>query len=206
MKRKSSLDVVIFIFLIVLVIYLSSGCSTNETSESGDFKPDVSINYVYYEISGSTENELRHQMDRFGPADERQVQHDAYTDWYVDWSYPTREINGNCATGSITVTVTITHTFPKWDIPPDVSQELVEKWDEYLKDLQAHEAGHKQISLDASHEILQRLNNLSVYPSCAELERVADTTGQNILDEFRQKEVDYDQTTMHGESQGAQFP
>lgn len=169
-------------------------------------KPDVSISYLYYEISGTTANDLRHQMDELGPSDERRIQHDAYTEWYVDWYYPNAATNGDCATGIITVTVTITHTFPQWDNPPDASEELVTKWNTYLKALEEHEAGHRRIGLDAGHEILQALTELSEYPTCAELERVADTTGQNILNEFRQKEETYDQTTSHGASQDARFP
>lgn len=205
--NKSSLDVVTFTFLIILpVCLLSSACGVSQSSESDNLKPDVSISYLYYEISGETENDLRGQMDRFGPSDEQRVQHDAYTEWYVDWVYPNSETNGNCATGLITVTVRITHTFPKWDIPPETSEELAEKWNTYFKALQLHETGHRQIGIDAGYEILQKLNKLSGYPSCTALEEVADTTGENILDEFRQKEVNYDQSTIHGEAQGARFP
>ena len=207
MMRRLSLNTTAFTCLIVFSIWLiSSGCSENKISESDNLKPDVSINYVYYEIRGMTESILRHQLDKLGPAGEGRLQHDAYTEWYVDWYYPNSEVNGSCATGPITVTVTITHTFPEWNIPPDASQELVKKWNGYLEALQTHEAGHRQIGIDAGDEILRTLNKLSVYPTCAELEQVADTTGQNILDEFRQKEVIYDQTTQHGASQGARFP
>lgn len=186
--------------------WILSGCSLNKISRLDDLKPDVLINYVYYGISGVTKEDLRNQMNQLGPSDEWRVQHDAYTNWYVDWSYPNSETNGNCATGSIAVTVTITHTFPKWNIPPDASQELIKKWNAYLEALQTHEAGHRQIGVDASHEILRTLNELPAYSSCAELEQVADRLGQNIVDEARQKEVYYDQTTVHGKSQGAWFP
>ncbi len=194
------------LLIILPICLILSGCSENNISESNNLNSDVSINHLYYEISGTTESDLRHQMDQFGPSDGEQIQHDAYTEWYADWYYPNSEIDGDCATGSITVTVTITHTFPQWNNPPDISQELATKWDTYLKALQTHEIGHRQIGLDAGHEILQTLSELSVYPTCTELEQVADKTGQNILDEFRQKELTYDQNTRHGASQGAQFP
>ena len=207
MTRRLSLTIATFSCLVIFSFcFILSGCSENKITESDNLKPNVSINYVYYEINGTTDGDLRHQMDQFGPSDKKRLQHDAYTEWYVDWYYPNSETNDSCGTGPITVTVTITHTFPKWNIPSDAPQDMVEKWSNYLKALQTHEVGHRQIGIDAGHEILQALNELSVYPTCAKLEQIADMTGQNILDEFRQKEVSYDQTTRHGASQGARFP
>jgi predicted secreted Zn-dependent protease len=145
-------------------------------------------------------------MDQFGPLDELGNRHDAYTEWYVNWSYPNLIMNENCTTGLIKVTITITYTLPKWKIPPDVSPTLVDKWTAYMNALQKHEDGHQQIAIDAGFEILQTLHDLPPYPSCAELERVADAAGEKLLNQFRQKEAAYDQTTNHGESQGSQFP
>ncbi len=209
MKRKLDLSIILLSFLIVATVcFISSTCSTDETSKRAERleEPDVSTNYIYYEIIGSTANELRTQMDRLGPSDELRVQHDAYTEWYVDWSYPNSTANDRCRTGPVKVTVTITQTFPKWDIPPDASQALVDKWKTYVSALQTHEAGHKRIGVEAGYQILRTLNEIPAYPSCSELEQVADAAGERILDEFRQKEATYDQTTAHGASQGARFP
>ncbi len=208
MKLNLDLSMITLVFLIAAVVYLIlSACRVDETPESAaGLEPNVFINYAYYEIIGATANDLRTQMDRFGPADEFRTQHDAHTEWYVDWSYPNSIINGSCATGPIQVTVTITYTFPKWNIPPDASQELVDKWLTYIRALQMHEDGHKKIGLDAGYEILRTLNELPAYPSCSQLEQAADTVGHNILDEFRQQEVVYDQVTTHGEAQGVRFP
>jgi predicted secreted Zn-dependent protease len=72
--------------------------------------------------------------------------------------------------------------------------------------LKTHEAGHQQIAIEAGREIRQTLKGLPAYLSCSELEQAADAAGQNILDQFREKEKSYDQTTKHGATQGARFP
>ncbi len=190
--------------LLTFVSFISFGCNTVSVSEN--VEPNVSTNYVYYEINGETENELRYQMDQLGPVDQKRSQHDAYTAWYVDWDYPYVETDGTCTPGAITVTVTITQTFPKWNMPSETSQNLRERWNTYLIALQIHEDGHKQVGVDAGTEILQALNELSGYPTCSELEQTADMTGQAVLERFRQKEIVYDQMTRHGQTQGAYFP
>ena len=53
---------------------------------------------------------------------------------------------------------------------------------------------------------MRRLSHLSAYPTCDELEQVADTLGQSQLDAFRREELEYDRTTRHGEFQDARFP
>jgi predicted secreted Zn-dependent protease len=171
-----------------------------------DLEPDILMNYTSYEIVGATTDDLRRQMDQLGPVDVFGNQHDAYTEWYVTWSYPNSLENGHCSTGPISVTVTITATFPHWEAPPDAPQELVDKWTTYMRALQTHEAGHQQIAIEAGREIRQTLSGLPAYPSCSELEQVADAAGQDILARFRQKERTYDQATNHGATQGARFP
>jgi predicted secreted Zn-dependent protease len=54
---------------------------------------EVSIEHaqvIYYDITGSTESELRKSMDQLRPKDpydnNRPV--DAYTDWYISWNWP----------------------------------------------------------------------------------------------------------------------
>jgi predicted secreted Zn-dependent protease len=171
-----------------------------------DLAPDILMNYTSYEIVGATADDLRRQMDQLGPVDALGNRHDAYTEWYVDWSYPNSLENDHCSTGPISVTVAITATFPHWETPPDASPELVDRWTTYTRALKTHEAGHQQIAIEAGREIRQTLKGLPAYLSCSELEQAADAAGQNILDQFREKEKTYDQTTNHGATQGARFP
>lgn len=202
MKHRDSL----LTLTILVVCLIALACGTETPAGEGIIGPKVSENYVYYNINGATANDLRHQMDRFGPADERRVHHDAYTEWYVDWHYSYVVANDGCERGPITVTVSITQTFPKWDPPPEAPPSLIKQWNTYLEALQLHENGHREIGIEAGEEVLRTLSELSSYPTCGELEQIADRKGQIVLDEYRQKEVNYDRTTEHGERQEARFP
>jgi predicted secreted Zn-dependent protease len=193
--------------IVIALVSILSACGTVKAVQvANDLQPNISINRTHYEINGTTADELRSQMDQLGPEDEFGQRHDAFTEWYIDWSYPYSIVNKDCATGPIEVTITITSTFPKWNNPQDASKELVNKWNAYLSILQTHEDGHKQIAIDAGNEILRTLSALPAYPLCSELEQTVDANGQNILGQFRKKEIIYDQKTAHGENQGAHFP
>lgn len=165
--------------------------------------PDVAVSTStnYYEIRGSTEDDLRAQMDALGPSG-----YDAYTSWLIRWTYPDVTTDVGCAAGPVKVSVLIVYTLPQWDAPPDAPTDLVEKWDAYVAALQLHEDGHKEIALDTGNEVLRALSDLPAYPSCEALGRSADAAGESVLDKYRRQEVQYDQTTDHGATQGARFP
>lgn len=208
-----------WLFSLILTATLLCSCSdislqasaptltSDETSNaSQESQVLTSIEYIYHPIAGSTGNELRAQMDQLGRTDESGHHWDAYTEWYVNWSYPYSTLNNNCTTGPIKVQVEITFTFPQWSAPENATQDLIDKWNAYLNALQLHEDGHRQIATQAGYEILRAINALPAYPSCAELEQAADTTGEDILEQYRQQEAIYDQNTEHGVTQGVHFP
>jgi len=180
---------------------LTESASTNTGAEVS-----ISTDRVYYQITGISADVLRAQIDQFGHTDETGRHWDAYTEWYVTWSYPYSITDGNCATGPVEVVVEITFVFPQWDISADAPPELVDKWNDYIIALELHEEGHKEIAIEAGHEVWQVLNGLTSYSSCDELEQTADVATEEILEHYRQREVVYDQETEHGATQGARFP
>jgi len=165
--------------------------------------PEVSVSAhtQYYEISGVAGDDLRAQMDELGPGD-----HDVYTSWFIRWTYPDVVTDATCAVGPVEVSLSITYTLPQWDAPPGAPVDLVEKWNAYLAALQLHEAGHKDIAVAAGNEIRKTLSALPAYPSCEELHRSGEAASQDVMDRYRLQEVQYDQQTDHGATQGARFP
>jgi predicted secreted Zn-dependent protease len=208
------------LIILVVAVAVLAGCSGTSPQQSPTPTPSPTLaptstpaktnasaleNYVYYVIEGSTAAELRAQMDQLGPAD-KFGRFDAYTRWYINWSYPYSTQDGQCTTGPVKVAVRVTLTLPQWDPPSDASQELVDKWNAYLAALQVHEDGHKEIAIQAGNEILHTLEGLPPHPTCDELEEAADAAGKSVLNRYRQQEIIYDQSTDHGATQGARFP
>jgi len=191
---------------LILLSSLLAACQDAPASPSAAITPDpevtLTIDIVYYGVVGTSADELRAQLDSRGPTG----RHDAYTDWWVQWRYDCAHTANACNVRSLRVNVDATITFPHWTPPGDVSPELEEQWRAYLAALAIHEDGHTKIALEAANEIATALSSLPAYPSCAELERTADATGERILERYRQQELNYDHETEHGATQGARFP
>jgi predicted secreted Zn-dependent protease len=166
----------------------------------------IIIDRLYYQIEGASSDDLRAQMDQLGRNDEDGLHWDGYTEWYITWAYPFSVTDGDCTLGPVEVIVDVTIVLPQWDAPADASPELVRKWENFIKTLELHEEGHKEIAIEAGHEICQLLNGFTSYSSCDELEQAADAAAQEILDRYLQREVVYDQETEHGITQGVRFP
>jgi predicted secreted Zn-dependent protease len=145
-------------------------------------------------------------MDKRGYTDTSGQHWDAYTDWDVSWSYPYSRTDAKCSAGPVQATVAITFTFPTWHIPKGTHPDVIGKWNDYMDSLEAHENGHKEIAIAAAYAVVEILEALPAYPSCSELELAADNAAQDVLQQYRQREATYDQTTDHGATQGASFP
>lgn len=168
-------------------------------------QPEVTISNEYYQVSGNTFDVLRKQMHDYGPVDKTGRHGDAYTDWYVNWSYPYAEDPKGYRTGPIEVKVTIKYILPKWITPQHVPKEKKHEWGRFLQALQIHEDEHKAIATEVARQILEALEGLQAYPTKDELEKHASSTAQQLLEKAREKEIAYDRKTNHGATQGARL-
>jgi predicted secreted Zn-dependent protease len=182
----------------------TSPLSAPTIASDKDFK--ITTGYVYYEIHGATPGDLRDQMNRLGPADSTGRRFDGRTDWYIDWHYSYNGTNTGCKIATTEVDVKVTFTLPHWAPPNNISPGLVEKWDKYMVALQSHEDGHKNNALSSGQAILRAFKALPPYPDCDEVKQNISATGQRIIKQANQNDLDYDAQTKHGATQGATFP
>jgi predicted secreted Zn-dependent protease len=99
--------------------------------------PTERITTTYYDVTGSTAEELKKQMARKGPKGFW-----AYTNWYVSWS-------GDCK-----VELEISYTFPRLADRNRVPLPMRSRWDAMLANLIAHEEQHGQHGRSAAEEVL----------------------------------------------------
>jgi len=157
------------------------------------------VQVIYYDITGSTESELRKSMNQLRPKDpydnNRPV--DAYTDWYISWNWPGYGID-TCDLTAAVVSYKIKLTVPRWQAPANASHELIAKWDKYIQSLVLHEKGHVENVVN---------NYLSVKTAIQSATcTTADAAGQKALEPLRKFDSSYDSETKHGATQGAIFP
>jgi predicted secreted Zn-dependent protease len=163
---------------------------------------EVNVDREYYEISGSTAEQLLDEMQRKGPSepgDEERFY--ATTTSQSSFRYETIKKGSNCSLNSVGVKTDIVVRLPRWSGEND-SSELAKAWRAFMKKLLEHEYGHVSISRTGSERMYFSLKAL---PSaeCSTLKEAAQKTVARISDQLQEDNHEYDRATGHGRSQGA---
>lgn len=160
----------------------------------------------YYDISGTTEGELRQDLDAHGYVYTDGETYDGHTKWQIGWQYWYKEASDSCSVGAVEVNVEAIIVLPKWQNQGDGTASLSVKWDEYIEKLTMHENGHRDIVLSGGKEIYTALLGTSPRPTCDEVKTAVTDTGKGIMEKITTQNETYDEETKHGETQGAVFP
>ncbi len=139
----------------------------------------------FYEIEGSTRQELRSAMDNARMTDISGGRFDATTEWYISVEGPTADPNIDY----------INVTLPRWQPPDEAEDHLIEAWQEYVTRLAQHEANHVRFVYEAFPDIEQALRNGPRHS--------AQTRFEAALAVLIRRNREYDADTRHGETEGA---
>ncbi|HEX5101320.1 MAG TPA: DUF922 domain-containing protein [Polyangiaceae bacterium] len=148
-----------------------------------------------YTVTGSTANQIRQSINQ-----NRGMDYDAYTSWYVGWQYDDCDGNG------LVVTANVTYQYPEWTPPASDATELSESWDTYMDALFCHEYGHAKNGLDCANDVFTALSAIDAGGDCSKLLADAEAEFQAIIDEYNARDIQYDADTDHGATMGARFP
>jgi predicted secreted Zn-dependent protease len=159
-----------------------------------------------YDISGSTPADLRREMNAKGPQGAGGRRFDGYTKWYVSWNYRYHNSGGSCAFASVTTSVSVAITLPRWSNESSAGSDVRRQWARYLAALEQHEQGHRRHGIDAANEIDRAIAAMPPAGNCDALGANANALGAGILQKYNQRGLDYDRDTRHGATQGARFP
>jgi predicted secreted Zn-dependent protease len=168
--------------------------------------PLVTEKYDYYEVGGSCEKDLQCEMNQKSIKWNDGKKYDSVTSWKVKWDYGYDRAPRTCSADAFRVTVAITFRLPKWARAGDAPQQLVDKWDSYMKNLLAHENGHRDMAVEAAADLSRAVAELPPALSCDELDRQVQKMCRARMKELKEDEVEYDTATNHGYTQGAVFP
>lgn len=192
-----------FLFAIMALGISSLACQLSQPTATSTPVDAISIQVtnatmIYYEVTGSTADELRIQMNQQGPMDIAEGRHyDSRTDWYVSWTWPGYGTS-ECDLAKVDISYDIKVTAPNWEPASGTDPKLIEQWNRYLHNLALHEQGH----VDNIVNNYLRVKDVIQGATCSTAEQAA----QELLDTFRSADLEYDKQTKHGETQGAIFP
>jgi len=152
---------------------------------------------VYYDIAGSSEAELRAELNAKSPVGYDGYKGDATTNWFIRWDWPGYGTM-SCDLSNATVTYEIEVIFPRWTSPDDAPSDLVAKWANFSRALAGHEANHADFVVANYLSVLAAIRSATC--------DTADAAASSALEPIRQHDREYDAATNHGETEGARFP
>ena len=201
----------VIVFLSVTAIAGENGASSEKTV-NGDYKknevlpPVHTERYEYYEVCGCSEKDLHCDLTDKAIKCKDGKKYDSVTNWKVTWDYDYNRGGDACSTAAYKVTVAVIFRLPKWVSSRDASQQLVDKWNNYMKSLLLHEIGHRDRAVDAADELSRLIADLPPARTCSELDREVDRISRSRLNILIADQEEYDTATSHGHAQGVTFP
>jgi len=117
----------------------------------------------------------------------------------VNWKYNYAFEGSEYWLTNVTIEVTIKTTMPRLTQNANRKAAVQKKWDAYIDGLQLHEQGHSRLALDAARDMCLQLQRRSMgAASEKELEEKIKAMGEQIIGQYRRRELEYDRETQHG--------
>ncbi len=156
----------------------------------------------YYTVYGRSPLEVRRQMAQCTTV---QGGFDAVTHWWYRYSYNYQEKqNGLCGISDVTLVLHISFLFPFFK-DDGSNASLTAQWNRYFTNLQTHEFGHRDITVQHAQNALAAIQAFPDAP-CQNIVQTVNAYADAQLDVIQQRNAAYDAETRHGETQGAVFP
>lgn len=170
--------------------------------------PSVNMRIDYYPVSGNTLSQLRQAMNASGPFDPASGRRfDARTNWQVAWRIWVRQAQGQeqCSIERIKVDLMITYILPRLSDDARLSGADRARWESDWAALKLHEDGHAQHGRDAADAVEYALLRMPPQP-CAKIEASSNEVGRRVVEDFIQRDAEYDRRTEHGAKPDRRLP
>lgn len=165
--------------------------------------PLLTERFDYYDIKGDSAETLLRSIK----AMRGNLQRHGHTSWKVEWQLGWSGSAGNCRLSEHEVAVDVVYRLPRWrGMTESDNPQLVKRWQTYDKALRLHERGHCAIAVEAAEAVENAFATMTPKENCDRLVDHANARATDILERHKQRELDYDQVTAHGATQGAVFP
>jgi predicted secreted Zn-dependent protease len=169
--------------------------------------PAIQDTIQYHDVEGDTASALLAALKRVSYARPNgDTFAAANTKWRLRWNVSVQPTKSGCALESATTELDVEMNLPRWTPPAGARPGLVKSWNTFADAVRKHEDGHREIAIDAVHEVDRRLQGARTARSCDALRTNLKRVAEAAVREYREKDNSYDVTTMHGRTQGVVFP
>ena len=195
--------------LLPLLLIITSSVSPHtphssllEANQSGVdvMKCTKSVRYHFFDVTGSTKEEVRQSILEKGPTDKDGKIRYAYASWKLEWDWP-KSIAGGHDFEGVSVRCSADIFLPRYRPLADTSPELVKEIDEKLGEVRAHELRHVQHAVAGAFQIRDKVVD-AARRGTLKNERDANRIAFSVLNRIRQFDTNYDQMTEFGKREG----
>ncbi len=156
------------------------------------------LELAYYDVSGSTADEIRRSLLARQPRDPNDgMPVAALSSWSIHWSWRASS-DGGCDLSKPSIDFRGRTLLPRLVGERDLDPELRARWRAFLAAVHAHEARHVRYAYEHRKDVAAAIRA----SDCAN----ADVAAAAAVRAIAQRDVDYDRTTHHGVTEGAVFP
>ncbi len=156
--------------------------------------------YRFYDVHGSSPEEVRASMVERGPKDVGGKARFAYTDWHISWRWR-RTPTGNVDPNAITLECTAEVLLPRWKPTSTASVDFIRAWHRYVEHVREHELKHVEHVSARAPEIIARLRRVSDERGAVST-TYANTLVNQIVNRIKALDRAYDRATNHGRTEG----
>lgn len=191
---NSELKRFFYLFFIALIVFAPTPFAGAEVV--------VSEKTQLYDVTGQSLRDVRGQTFVVTPIRVNGKPYAAQCRHVIRWNYKYDSDNDWCMIKSVTVTVNITYTMPRWSGYSSASSDMQEKWNTYYARLTEHEEGHAKLAKEAASDIDREIGTAR-RRSCQELRQAVNEIGTGILKRLDDANEEFDAGTKHGHLQDA---
>ena len=159
----------------------------------------------YYDVSGSSIEELRRDVFSRGPYDSNGRRFAGWAEWRIQWWFDRKQVPQGCAVARAVTETHVKYTLPRWIDADEAPLELQDTWNRFVEALTLHEQGHGKLARELAADIEFAIQSLPPEPTCDELDRKVNALANRMIREDKSQQA-YDLMTGHGRTQGAAFP
>jgi predicted secreted Zn-dependent protease len=177
---------------------LASCAHSGGPSRTKPFTGIPNLRLSYYEVSGSSAEEIRRSINAHRPRDSHDGQRvDALTEWTIGWSIEVRE-PGGCDLSNAQVRYAATVTLPRHADPATLPEPLRSHWEAFVASLARHEDWHARYAYEHLGDVRAALRG----SRCDTAEAVASAAVHAIAEVER----NYDLDARHRGGEVVPFP
>jgi predicted secreted Zn-dependent protease len=160
---------------------------------------DLRVTVRHYEVRGNDRASLHRSLKERGP----QGYH-GFAQWNVRYRYTTQRRGASCQIDWVQLTVEGDILMPRWSNEAQGTPELRQAWTNYYHALKRHEDGHIEHGRELALLVRERLLGLGTRP-CEQMSGLARDAFNQLYNNFKSRDKDYDARTGHGVNQGVRL-